>query len=485
MRVIVADDIPLHVREIAEGIRSKWPDWEVLTAHDGQAILDLSASRCVDVILSDIRMPRLDGLEMLSRVRALSPGTRIVFITAYPLFEYAQKALKLGATDFLLKPVDMEQLYDLLSRLSREDDANVRWGDSLRQWLETPRDILPGDAAGRMALRFPQGRVCAIRAGMADGFPSPGRLAEGLSEASGCAVTAVDMGDETQGRLYALVCVQDAFRSDDLMRALRSGAMRHGFRAGVSPWDAALGKNAHDLWRMALAGEERGFYESAAVLECADADRGGDAPMPSTEKLMMWFGAPEGWRDPLEKLLDEVAKARPSVDSLIRDTRRMLQECEARLAREEEVEPAPVDGALRYVVFFNEYRACLETALATLEKRFRLSMDRADPVTAAKNYVLKHYQEPISMADVAARMHLSPSYFSTLFRKSTSMRFMEYVLQVRLEKASEMLANTDMLVYEIAAACGYEDVGYFVRVYQKNYGISPTNFRRCFRTDKL
>ena len=65
------------------------------------------------------------------------------------------------------------------------------------------------------------------------------------------------------------------------------------------------------------------------------------------------------------------------------------------------------------------------------------------------------------------------------------MRFMEYVLQVRLEKASEMLANTDMLVYEIAAACGYEDVGYFVRVYQNNYGISPTNFRRCFRTDKL
>lgn len=484
MRVIVADDIPLHVREIAEGIRARWPEWEVLTAFDGQAILDLAASRWVDVILSDIRMPRLDGLGMLSRVRALSPGTRIVFITAYPLFEYAQKALKLGATDFLLKPVDMEALYDLLSRLSRESGAEDRREAPLRQWLATPRARLDDGEAGRMSLRFPRGRLCAVRTGVADGFLLPGRLGEALSEASGCAVTAVDMGEAGEGRLYALICVQEDSRSDDLLRALRVEALRHNFRAGVSPWNASLGENAHSMWRAALAGVDRSFYESAAVLECGEACEEGAASLPSAEELLMRFNAPEDWRASLQQLLDSLARTRPSADGLIRDTRRLLQECDGRLARGEGEDAAPVDGAFRYVVFFNEYRSCLEAALAVLEKRFAMSMDRADPVTAAKNYVRLHSMEPITLAEVAAHIHLSPSYFSTLFRKSTSMRFMEYVLKVRLEKASEMLANTDMHVYEIAAACGYEDVRYFVRVYQKTYGISPTGFRRCFRAEK-
>ena len=84
------------------------------------------------------------------------------------------------------------------------------------------------------------------------------------------------------------------------------------------------------------------------------------------------------------------------------------------------------------------------------------------------------------VAEVAQKIHLSPNYFSALFRRKTSLRFMEYVLQVRMEKASEMLANTQMHIYEIAAACGYENVGYFIRVYQKTHGVTPASFRRCF-----
>ena len=120
MRIIVADDMPVQVREISNGIHANCPQWEVLTAGDGEEIVRLVSSKRIDIVLSDIRMPRMDGLEMLSVVRQISPKTKIVFITAYPLLEYAQKALKLGAVDFLLKPVDPTALYDLLARLSSE-----------------------------------------------------------------------------------------------------------------------------------------------------------------------------------------------------------------------------------------------------------------------------------------------------------------------------------------------------------------------------
>ena len=122
MRILIADDLPLQVRELSDGIRSVWPDWEILTADNGQSVVEAVSTTSVDLVLSDIRMPRMDGLDMLSVVREISPKTKIVFITAYPLFEYAQQALKLGASDFLLKPVDMLALYDTLSRLKREGE---------------------------------------------------------------------------------------------------------------------------------------------------------------------------------------------------------------------------------------------------------------------------------------------------------------------------------------------------------------------------
>ena len=135
MRIIVADDMPVQVREISNGIHANWPQWEVLTAGDGEEIVRLVSSKRIDIVLSDIRMPRMDGLEMLSVVRQISPKTKIVFITAYPLFEYAQKALKLGAVDFLLKPVDPTALYDLLARLSSEDSQVGYLCEELREWL--------------------------------------------------------------------------------------------------------------------------------------------------------------------------------------------------------------------------------------------------------------------------------------------------------------------------------------------------------------
>ena len=482
MRIIVADDVPLHVREIAEAIRGNWPRWEVLTAGDGREILDLVAAQRVDVVLSDIRMPKMDGLEMLSRVRVISPLTRIVFITAYPLFEYAQKALKLGATDFLLKPVDMGALFDLLSRLSNENGREGERDEDIRRWLDAPWQSAPPEFHERIRTAFPRGRICAVIAPADDAFPQPSRLAEMLADAAGVSVYGGDMGSTADVRRCALVCLGEQGDCDGFLRALREAALRYSFRAGTAPWSARLADEGYELWRAALGGAGDAFYQSAAIVERSGAAGAGSVEMPGVSMLLKWFSAPGGWRDPLEDFLKIVAREKPEPETLIRQTRGLLETCAQRFALGGA--DAPIGAELGLVVFFNEYRTCLETALAALETRYRRGVDALDPVEMAKAYVQQHYMEPISLAGMAGLTGLSPNYFSTLFRKSTSMRFMEYVLQVRLEKASQMLANTDMYVYEIASACGYDDVRYFVRVYQKTYGMSPASFRRCFRADR-
>ena len=486
MRIIVADDMPMQIREIAEGIRAVWPDWEILTATDGQEILRMVSAQKVDIVLSDIRMPHMDGLEMMPIVRQISPETKVVFITAYPLFEYAQRALKLGATDFLLKPVDLTALYDLLSQLSRENGKGDSLRDEIRLWLERGWRELPEETRRHIGECAPAGCICAIVAPAPNPFPKPRHLAEEIGRMTGCTVIAADIHSTSEVLEYALVCAEDEWHCGNFLRMLPTAAMRHGFRAGATQFCKNLAEEGRSQWRLALAGAERAFYDSTNVAFAKDSIFGrGGVELPSRQQLIAWMSEPEGWKGELKGWLDAVGRSRPDSEELVGETLRLVRETAAMLARDDEElkAEARIGEPLRRVMFFSEFVLCTEEAVKALEKLYHRSIERADPIEMAMDYVRRHYMEPITLPDVAEMTHLSPNYFSTLFRKRTNMRFMEYVLKVRLEKASDMLANTDMYVYEIANACGYEDVRYFVRVYQKAYGITPANFRRYFRQD--
>ncbi len=488
LRIVVADDIPLQVRETSERISGRWPDWEVLTAGDGQEVLRLLAEKPVDLVLADIRMPKMDGLEMLAAARNVSPKTRIVFITAYPRFTYAQKALRLGAADILLKPVNSDALFDLLTRMSREsgrvEKEDREDGDRFRTWLETPWARCGSGTRRRFEAACPRGIVCALAGPAAGSTLTAERLAEELGREAGCDVLPAEMSGDRETRTVALVFSQDE-PDDKMFSAMISRvANRYGFRVGISRWDPRLPENGNGLWQAALCGSVRAFYRCAAAVRCEKAEEPHAVRMPDGRVLLRWFGQPAEWREESDRLLAEILREMPEPAGLVADTRRMLEECEKLLADEDGEAERPLGDELRLVVFFNEYRACLEAALETLEARFRTRMDRNDPVEIAKAYLDRNYMNPVSLTEAAALAHVSPNYLSTLFRKNTSMRFSDYVLRVRLEKASQMLAGTDLYVYEIAKACGYEDVQYFVRVFQKNYGISPVNFRRSFGVDR-
>lgn len=205
MRILIADDLPLQVRELSDGIRSVWPDWEILTADNGQSVVEAVSTTSVDLVLSDIRMPRMDGLEMLSVVREISPKTKIVFITAYPLFEYAQQALKLGASDFLLKPVDMLALYDTLSRLTSEGEEPAL-GEELKICLTEDFRRLSAPMQKRIRGCLTEGCVCALSFPTSRKLPQPRYLAAEIGSRAGCSVVAAEMHAGAETRRYALVC---------------------------------------------------------------------------------------------------------------------------------------------------------------------------------------------------------------------------------------------------------------------------------------
>ncbi len=110
VHILIADDMPMQVRMLENHLRSIRPNDVIWTACNGTEALQLVQKKQIDLFLSDIRMPQMDGLALLRQVRRISPGTQVVFITGYALFEYAREALQQGAADFLVKPVDFDEL---------------------------------------------------------------------------------------------------------------------------------------------------------------------------------------------------------------------------------------------------------------------------------------------------------------------------------------------------------------------------------------
>ena len=280
MRIIVADDMPVQARQTADAVRRTFPGWEVLTAGGGQEVLRLLRQAPTDIVLSDIRMPGMDGLEMLHEMRQLSPKTRVVFITAYPLFEYAQKALKLGATDLLLKPVDPDALTDLLSRLGG-GTAGVADRD-LRLWLDCPWNMLDEGIRRRISEQYPRGCVCAvcIPSGGTD-VPSAARLAGMLGRELGCRLQALERREASGQLTCALVCPQTEEICRRLGGSLRTAALRYGFRAGISAFSSHLPREGRTLFTEAMRGADRAFYESAGVSACDHADAAPAPEVPS------------------------------------------------------------------------------------------------------------------------------------------------------------------------------------------------------------
>ncbi|MDO3409265.1 response regulator [Saccharibacillus sp. CPCC 101409] len=149
MNILIVDDEPRHRRGMMNLILSLRPGDRVEAAGDGQAALDMIRSGRPDLVLTDIRMPNMDGLEFLRQLESESRPPKVVMVSAYNLFDYAQQALRHGASDYLLKPVDDGKLEAMLNRIEeglKLEDKRRAESEELEQRLERMRFAAAGES---------------------------------------------------------------------------------------------------------------------------------------------------------------------------------------------------------------------------------------------------------------------------------------------------------------------------------------------------
>ena len=522
-RVLLADD----EEEIRTGISRKI-DWSALgfalvgEAGNGEEALELAEQLRPDVVLTDIKMPFLDGLELCRRLRVSLPGARLVVFSGFDDFEYARQAVSMGVSEYILKPINapeltrvLETLRDQLDRqrLERRDMETLRrrYEESLpvlRELFYTR--LLSGqirpeqvqDRAARYEIDLPQGLWTAALVHV-DGdegerdellLLSVQSFLEKHFALAGCAARVVLYGDmaallvhlDREDRLYPLL--------EELERLSRLSQSYLGFRltTGVGlpcrgpeelNHSAAGARSALDY--RVLAGGGRVIYIgdqeplSAAAPSFEEEDQ---RALSAAVKL----GSPEQTEAVVRELMERLRQAGLSLSKCDLFLLEVVT-CLVRITRSgglpvEEVFGEGFTGAVSVSGFssLEELSGWLEARCLRLHEL--LGRQRTDLawglVERAKDYIARHYtDEQLSVEALCSYLHLSPTYFSTLFKREVGMSFTAYVTQVRMDEAVRLLRDTDEKTYRIAEKTGFSDPNYFSYVFKRHFGLSPSKFR--------
>ena len=518
-RVLLVDD----EEDIREGISRKM-DWLGLgfslvgEAANGQDALELAESLRPDVILTDIKMPFMDGLELCRILTDRLPAARFVVFSGFDAFEYAKQAIQMNVVEYILKPINADELSAVLRRLKDQLDrerAERRNVELLRsrymENLPVLRELFyanlldghiePGterERAARLDIDL-QGEEWAV--GLAyigsdrrDALStlSVQKLLEESLTADRCRLTLYNDWVAVIVSLTESFTIYDLIRVLDRVCTLAASYLGLTLTVGVGAPCKELSGMARSAAEARTALEYRSMVGRGQVIYIGDLEPDGSQVLTFEEAdertltAAVRLGSEQEVRDAAAALAGKIREANPSagqynlflmelVTHLMKMTRRSGVGVEEVFGTGFSL---PIqDSALPSLEELEDWCAERYLRLRTLIRR-RQTDSAGQTVETAKEYIRQHYAESdLSVEKLCAYLHLSSTYFSTLFKRETGTSFTAYVTTVRMEAAAEAIRGTEEKTYLIAQRCGYEDPNYFSYVFKRHFGVTPTKYR--------
>lgn len=502
MKILIVDD----ERMICEWLQfciGQNPECQLTgCAHNGEQALALFQENEPDVVFTDIKMPVMGGLELLKRIKEISPETVVVLLTAFAEFDLAREAIRQGGDDYLLKTeMNNQSFKEVLERLKKRVTKHEvsRGGaetESTGRQHSIIGDILrEGRTLGEEDVK--KLKECNIRWRDEGLFAVAVWKKEVLEEfilPENPEVHHV-VGFEYDRLTYVIVGNLERDRTElqkiQLLHEYGTAIVqKNRCMAGISTVTGSLAHVADAIIEAAYS-LSRGYY---------------------MEKEKVW---------PAEMAGNEIRSLVKRWESGYRKTRRELYEVsgqefyqtiEAVLdhAKQEGVFPvcmfaafccdamemaymrfAGEDAKLMHHMLLEEKRAvsesvsCAESCKKVTEFiRNALAYQEMDErnlskgVAAAVDYVRHHYSEPISLESVSREVHLNTEYLSRIFKEETGCTYSTFLSETRLQKAAYLLSHTPERVQKIAESVGYPNVSYFSTTFKKRYGVNPYEYRR-------
>lgn len=501
LQILIADD-ELEEREGIEFLIHEYQyPLEVAKAENGRAALAYLTGHPVDILFTDVRMPFLDGLQLSAEALKLNPELRIILFSGFSEFEYARSAISLGVSEYLLKPVSLDDFQHVMNKVVNEITARQEEKQSRKQSLFYAREhilfsLLNGTpkeqiAFSPLSLDFTEEyqKMMLLEFGR-DFFENAGPFFQ-----SDLAALVEQPMDYVNLNSYQSVLLfsrdwkpQKAYDSFyDLALLLHNSIFskygRHCFFA-ISGTVEGSKSFPSCLEQMEQLMEARFFLSDTYVFEPEDES---SVSLPHTENddhLIENIRADLQQRDYFclredlfylfNKYNQKASFSHLYVKFIFSNLwKEMMQHVSSPpLQINEGVEKIYRSGSMA------EVREVMEQAVALLESSSPLPAHTPNrDVAAVIQYIEAHYDSPLDLETLASKVYLSPRYLSVIFKKETGCGLNRYIKNCRMEKARELLVNTHIKIGQVCQAVGYNNVSYFCQNFREYYGKTPDRYR--------
>lgn len=424
MRVLIVDDEQYIVEYLKHLV-----DWgsfgfkEVITTNKSHLAQQVIEEQQIDLIISDIRMPEISGIDLLKSIYEKKIKTRIIFLSGHTDFEYAQTAIHYGASDYLLKPLTQEQLEDSLTRLFKKDSLEVN-----EPQIQTPMNVFRF-LIDKICFNFTQIEEIWINEEQAQFVfyrIRNTKLTKSLMKYSwkGEFETWGFVPENSSSQIVTLsgkCSVPFTFSNDDQLR--------------VSFYRFFGGMEYHHQ-----------YYESMTNCQLVHQFKE-DYQIINTALFQESISTPKGKlliMECLAVLLTKGFYISPTAILYLQEEKMMEY--------------------LRSTIVNVENKRKIKPSVILIEK--------------ANQFIKASLHEDLNLEDIASVLYIHPAYLSKLYKQETGMNLSTYIMNCRMEKARELLIHSKLLVSDIGKMVGYKTSQYFIKLFKEKYEMTPQQYRR-------
>lgn len=498
IKAIVVEDEVLLLKNIAKKIVQAHPGFEVIgSVYNGKEALELIDKEKPDVVFTDIRMPIMDGLQLAAVLQEKYPSITVVIVSGYSDFEYARSAIRYGVCNYLLKPVRIEELTEVLQKLERRTFAlekkqerkilwrQLRYGRAGEEnvdfdnYLSRKKFGIFLICIGNLYIRSNQVKTLALAENNWENLMEnlPGNMGSAyIYEVSfnqrlllleGEPPSWKDTESYLRSRLLELF-PKETVNISYTEQAIEGKELFHGWQ-----------KVSHQLFTCLVIGESQGISNEISP-------KGGNPAVLSTMTInhiqtLLHSGNTEGIRNAILQLFQEWNKDRVTQQRMEKILHQILILFHQSLFFSEEDYDKMFQNVFGYLETEVDLHSGAEKVAEELARWAQQKQEVPSEIESAieqmYQYIRKHYTEAINLSALSERYHFNHSYITRLFKKLKGQTPMKMINTLRMEDAKNMLKNESLSVREISETLGFTDQHYFSRIFKETTGMTPKEYR--------
>jgi two-component system response regulator YesN len=532
-KAVLCDDDEIITQGLEQFI--PWSDLDIClcgTAYDGYQAKLLVDQYKPDILITDIRMPSMDGLQLTRYAKENNSNIKVIIISGYDDFKYAHEAIKVGAMDYILKPIDENNLISQLKLAVKECSINeeqTMMVEENQKYLQKRMiQCLIYEGVRVFSSRYNHDQAsacsassCGIIIASIDNYEN---LAFQLTEKERNAIDEIffscihqfdediTLFEQHPGTAGCYILGENNSHVK-VIRDSGISAISHAFQTACDTYTISFAcsniyngiTNLPDAYHEAKAAlQERFVYPAGSIIYYDRIVLKSDFNQPNSFDTILSkvdfvalikecdkMGVDAKLEDLKNDLLDAGGESYLYMKiitgniyaKLLKDLYQLgigEEELGFKMAEEYQI----IIGLQSMEAAIHQFRDSIFKIIDALNKSN--SSRHIKIVSVAENFIEEHYMDhDLSMDDVANVVHMSPSYFSIIFKEKIGIAFTDYLINKRIEKAKELMRYTDLRVYEISYKVGYYTAAYFSTAFKKVTGYPPTEYKRLIDQGEL